>query len=122
MNSPLDERAAHRDDLARALVAIVGASSIIICSAVNCDAPATTSIEKAITCAMLSPASVAATPKSIAKGIRMTRNGNPSRIPRLKFCRMLVDDIGFDMYKVPSPLGPIRRNCNCPTPPTARTI
>jgi hypothetical protein len=53
---------------AEATTISVGASSDISCSAANCEAPAMTPMEKPITCARFSPASVPTTPKRIAKG------------------------------------------------------
>ena len=60
----------------------VGASSAIICSAVNCAAPAITMMEKPITSTMFSPASEPTTPNSRPKGTMTSAKGAEARQPR----------------------------------------
>ena len=69
---------------AEAITTMVGALSAINCSAVNCAAPAITTIEKLMTCTKGSPASVATTPNNMPNGPTTSTNGNPSRKPRQK--------------------------------------
>ncbi len=59
----------------------VGVFSCISCRAVNCAAPAMTTMEKAIVSNTLSPASVASTPNRVANGIITRMNGLLSMIP-----------------------------------------
>ena len=59
-----------------------GAFSDMNCRAANCEAPATTSMENAMTWLSGKPASVATTPKSIANGITTITKGKASSKPR----------------------------------------
>jgi len=61
---------------------ITGALSVISCTAVNCEAPPITRIEKPMTSARLNPASVPATPNSRPNGMMTSKNGRLCRTPR----------------------------------------
>ena len=63
------------------MTTMVGASSTISCTAVNCAAPAMTRVENPITCARFNPASVPTTPKSIPKGTTTSKNGSAPVAP-----------------------------------------
>ena len=63
-----------------------GVCSLISCTAVNCDAPASTSTENPMTCGRCSPASEATTPNNRPKGASTSRNGRDWINPCRKAC------------------------------------
>ncbi len=64
-----------------------GAFSVISWIAVNCAAPAMTTLEKLRVCNTFSPASVATTPNTRPKGPTISTKGPPLRTPCQKLCR-----------------------------------